>query len=281
MLNIHKIRALFKKAFTPITIMLVPHSKTRPLNLKVPFIGIFTSIILWCFGTVYIFSIAVDTFEYYKMKEKLNYYSQQFLELNATISALKKAENEFRRLFSLGSKEKVLENIDTSDNGSIDMENIKQQIKETIETVGEIKDYLHIQRDIYIATPKGFPVRGSISSNYGRREHPGSGENEFHSGIDISTNPGNPVRATADGIVSFSGWSGGSGNLVGLEHGHGFSTFYAHNRINAVKVGQKVHRGDVISYVGSTGNSTGPHVHYEIWKDGRHVNPQKYIEGKS
>ncbi len=281
MLNIHKIRALFKKAFTPITIMLVPHSKTRPLNLKVPFIGMFTSIILWCFGTVYIFSIAVDTFEYYKMKEKLNYYSQQFLELNATISALKKAENEFRRLFSLGSKEKVLENIDTSDNGSIDMENIKQQIKITVETVGEIKDYLHIQRDIYIATPKGFPVRGNISSNYGRREHPGSGENEFHSGIDISTNPGNPVRATADGIVSFSGWSGGSGNLVGLEHGHGFSTFYAHNRINAVKVGQKVHRGDVISYVGSTGNSTGPHVHYEIWKDGRHVNPKKYVEGKS
>lgn len=281
MLNIHTIKRLFKKAFTPITIMLVPHSKTRPLNLKVPFIGMFTSIILWCFGTVYIFSIAVDTFEYYKMKEKLNYYSQQFLELNATISALKKAENEFKRLFSLGSKEKVLENIDTSDSGSIDIENLKQQIKITVETVGEIKDYLHVQRDIYIATPKGFPVRGNISSNYGRREHPGSGENEFHSGIDISTNPGNPVRATADGIVSFSGWSGGSGNLVVVEHGHGFSTFYAHNRINAVKVGQKVHRGDVISYVGSTGNSTGPHVHYEIWKDGRHVNPQKYVEGKS
>lgn len=281
MLNIHKIRALFKKAFTPITIMLVPHSKTRPLNLKVPFIGMFTSIILWCFGTVYIFSIAVDTFEYYKMKEKLNYYSQQFLELNATISALKKAENEFRRLFSLGSKEKVLENIDTSDSGSIDIENLKQQIKITVETVGEIKDYLHVQRDIYIATPKGFPVRGNISSNYGRREHPGSGENEFHSGVDISTSPGNPVRATADGIVSFSGWSGGSGNLVVVEHGHGFSTFYAHNRINTVKVGQKVRGGDVISYVGSTGNSTGPHVHYEIWKDGRHVNPQKYIEGKS
>jgi murein DD-endopeptidase MepM/ murein hydrolase activator NlpD len=280
-LNIHTIKRLFKKAFTPITIMLVPHSKTRPLNLKVPFIGIFTSIILWCFGTVYIFSIAVDTFEYYKMKEKLNYYSQQFLELNATISALKKAENEFRKLFSLGSKEKVLENIDTSDSGSIDMETLKQQIRTTIETVGEIRDYLHLQRDIYIATPKGLPVRGSISSNYGKRERPGSGDYEFHSGIDISTNPGNPVRATADGIVSFSGWSGGSGNLVAVEHGHGFSTFYAHNRINAVKVGQKVHRGDVISYVGSTGNSTGPHVHYEIWKDGRHVNPQKYVERKS
>lgn len=281
MLDIHKIKVLLKKAFTPITIMLVPHSKTRPLNLKIPFIGIFISIVLWCFGTVYIFSIAVDTFEYYKMRDKLNYYSQQFLELNSTISALKKAENEFRRLFSLGSKEKVLENIDTSDSGSIDIENLKQQIIKTIETVGDIKDYLRTQRDIYVATPKGLPVSGDISSDYGRRVNPRTGERDFHSGIDISAKPGSDVRATADGIVSFSGWSGGSGNLVVLEHGFGFSTLYAHNRVNTVKVGQKVRRGDIIGHIGSTGYSTGPHVHYEIWKDGRHVNPEKYIQGRS
>ena len=281
MLDIHKIKVLLKKAFTPITIMLIPHSKTRPLNFKIPFIGIFTSIILCCFGAVYILLIAVNTFEYYRMKDKLNYYSQQFVELHSTISALKKAESEFKRLFSLGSKEKVLENLDTSDSGSIDVENLKQQITKTIETVGDIKDYLHTQRDIYIATPKGLPVQGNISSNYGKRERPGSSEREFHSGIDISTSPGDPVRATADGIVSFSGWSGGSGNLIVLEHGYGFSTFYAHNRINNVKVGQKIRRGDIIGRVGSTGNSTGPHVHYEIWKDGNHVNPQKYTERKS
>lgn len=281
MLDIHKIKGLFKKAFTPITIMLVPHSKTRPLNFKIPFIGIFTSIILCCFGVGYIFLIAVDTFEYYKMKEKLNYYSQEFLELNTTILALKRAENEFKRLFSFGSKEEVLENINTTDSGSTDMENLKQQIKKTIETVGEIKDYLHTQRDIYMATPKGLPVKGYISSDYGMRNHPMSGEEEFHSGLDISTSPGTPVRATADGIVSLSGWSGGNGNFVVLEHGHGFSSFYAHNRMNTVKVGQKVKRGDIIGYVGSTGNSTGPHVHYEIWKDGGHVNPIKYIKGRA
>jgi murein DD-endopeptidase MepM/ murein hydrolase activator NlpD len=261
--------------------MLVPHSKTRPLNLKVPFIGIFTSIVLCCFGIIYIFSIAVDTFEYYKMKEKLNYYSQQFLELKTTIIALKKAENEFKRLFSLGSKEKVLENIHTSDSGSIDIENLKQQIRKTIENVGEIRDYLHIQRDIYISTPKGLPVDGNISSYYGERKHPMSGEKEFHTGLDITASPGDPVRATADGIVSFSGWSGGSGYLVMLEHGHGFSTFYAHNRINTVKIGDKVKRGDIIGYVGSTGSSTGPHVHYEIWMDGKHVNPINYIKGRA
>jgi murein DD-endopeptidase MepM/ murein hydrolase activator NlpD len=281
MFDMHRVKRFVKKAFTPITIMIVPHSKTSPINVKVPFIGIFTSLILCCFGIVYVISIAVDTLEYYKTKEKLNYYTQQFTELNATIYALKKAEHEFKKLFSLGSKEKVLENVDTSDSGSIDMEMLKQQIRETIINVGEIREYLKTERDIYVATPKGFPVRGDISSPYGHREHPMTGKGDFHSGIDISTSPGNPVKATADGIVSFSGWSGGSGNLVVLEHGHDFSTFYAHNRRLNVKVGQKVKRGDVISYAGSTGNSTGPHVHYEIWKDGKPVNPRTYLKGRA
>jgi murein DD-endopeptidase MepM/ murein hydrolase activator NlpD len=281
MFDMHKVKRFVKKAFTPITIMVVPHSKTSPINMKVPFIGIFTSLILCCFGIVYVISIAVDTFEYYKTKEKLNYYTQQFTELNATISALKKAEHDFKSLFSLGSKEKVLENVNTSDSGSIDMEALKQQIRETIVNVGEIREYLKTERDIYVATPKGFPVMGDISSPFGYRKHPMTGRDDFHSGIDISTSPGNPVKATADGIVSFSGWSGGSGNLIVLEHGHGFSTFYAHNRKLNVRVGQKVKRGSVISYAGSTGDSTGPHVHYEIWKEGKPVNPKIYLKGRA
>jgi len=278
---LHKLKRLLKKAFTPITIMFVPHSKTRPLNIRVPFIGILISLIIWCFGTVYIFSITVNTIEYYKMKDRVDYYSQEFMELSTTMSAIRGAEKEFRRLFSLESREDVLEHIDISDSGSIDMENLKKQVQHTIENVGEIRDYLHIQRDIYFATPRGLPVEGRISSPYGKRKHPMSGEIEFHTGTDISAGSGSPVRATADGIVSFSGWSGGNGYLVVLEHGHGFSTFFAHNKKNVVEVGQKVKRGDVIGYVGTTGSSTGPHVHYEIWKDGKHVNPKQYIGGKS
>ena len=99
--------------------------------------------------------------------------------------------------------------------------------------------------------------------------------------MDISAAPGNPVTATADGIVSFSGWNGGSGNLVVIEHGFGYSTFYAHNKMTAVKVGQRVKKGDVIAYVGSTGNTTGPHLHYEVWKNGSPVNPKSFIEGRS
>jgi murein DD-endopeptidase MepM/ murein hydrolase activator NlpD len=215
------------------------------------------------------------------MREKLNYYSAQFIELHSTISSLKKAECDFRKLFSLGSKEKVLENVDTSDRGSINMEELRKQIGKTVRTVREIKAYLHAQRDIYKATPKGLPVEGYISSNYGYRMHPITGRREFHSGVDISTGLGSPVRATADGIVIFSGWSAGNGNLVVIEHGRGFSTVYAHNRKTIVRIGQTVRRGDVISYAGSTGTSTGPHVHYEVWKYGKHINPDNFLKEAS
>ena len=281
MFDIHKLKRYVKRAFTPITIMFIPHSKTEPINFKVPFIGILTSIVLCFFGVVYIISVAVSTVEYYKMQNKLNYYSQQFSEVNTSISSLKKAETEFKRLFSLGSKEKVLENLKVPDSGSLDIENLKKQITNSIESVGEIKEYLHIHRDIYLSTPKGFPVHGNISSPFGMREHPTSGAENFHTGIDLAISSRNPVRATADGIVSFSGRNGGSGNLVVLEHGHGYTTLYAHNSSLAVKIGQKVKRGDIISYSGSTGNSTGPHVHYEIWKDGKPVNPINYLKGRA
>ena len=278
----HKVRTVLKKAFTPITIMLIPHTDKKSLSIKIPSIGIFVSIILWFIGTVYVFSMAIDALEYNRMQQKLDYYSSQFMEMKSSMIALKKAEIEFRRLFSVKSKEKILESLDTSDTGSIDMESLKQEIKLSMETIGEIKDYLSQQRDLYVSTPRGWPVEGGhISSSFGSRNHPRSGDHQFHSGVDIAADPGKPVIATADGIVSFSGWSGGSGNLVALEHGFGYSTYYAHNKMLVVKVGQKVKRGDIIGYIGSTGNSTGPHVHYEVWRDSKPMDPSAYLEGRS
>lgn len=276
-----RIKLLIKKGFTPITIMFVPHSDIKALRIKVPSIGILASVILWFIGTVYVFSVAVDAFEYKRMKERVNYYSGQFLEMKTTMISLKNAETEFRRLFSFKTKERVLEGIGNSDNGSIDMESLKDQIKLSMETVGEIKDYLSQQKDIYLSTPRGWPVFGRISSSYGYREHPKTQIRDFHGGMDIAAEPGLPVKATADGIVTFAGWSGGSGNLVAIEHGFGFSTLYAHNKQVVVKVGQKIKRGDIISYVGSTGNSTGPHLHYEVWKEGKPLNPIDFIEGRT
>ncbi len=276
-----KIRRLSRKAFTPITIMLIPHSNSRHLSFKMPSIGIILSVAIWLIGSAYIVSIAVNAFEYRRMKEKLNYYSSQFAELNVTIDGLRTAETEFRKLFSLGSKEKVLENVPAFDSGSIDMNALKDQIKKTMESVKGIKEYLKEQKDIFSATPRGWPARGPITSGYGERENPVHGGPDFHSGVDISVEPGTPVKATADGVVSFAGWSGGSGNLVAIEHGFGYTTFYAHNSRVIVSVGQHVKRGEIIAYSGSTGSSTGPHSHYEIWKEGKHVNPMPYLQGRS
>ncbi|RPI35368.1 MAG: M23 family metallopeptidase [Nitrospiraceae bacterium] len=201
--------------------------------------------------------------------------------MKQAVISLNSDEAEVRRIISFRTRERILENIDTSDNGSIDMETLKYQIKSSMESVGEIKDYLSQQRDVYLSTPKGWPVAGRISSPYGYREHPKTGVGDFHTGMDIAANPGRAVKATANGIVSFAGWSGGSGNLVALEHGMGYSTFYAHNKQVVVKVGQKIKRGDIIGYVGSTGNSTGPHLHYEVWRGGKSLNPHSFIDGRS
>lgn len=277
----HKIRTVFRKAFTPVTIMLIPHSNRKAINLKVPSIGVIISILFWFIGTIYVISMAVDAFEYKRMKQNLSYYSAQFMELRSTISSLKKAEGELTRLFSFKTREQVLKNLDTTDRGSLDMDNLREQIRASMESVGEIKDFLSQQKDVFLATPAGWPVDGHVTSPFGERDHPQSGEPKFHTGIDIAAEPGTPVRSTADGIVSFSGWSGGGGNLAVIEHGFGFSTYYAHNRMVVVKVGQKVKRGDIIGYVGSTGNSTGPHLHYEIIRSGKVINPITYIQGRS
>lgn len=274
-----RVRRFTKAIFTPITVLIIPHSSVKPFRVKLPSIGLVISITLWLGLSIYIAKTAVQTEQYYEMKEKLGFYSSQFSELRTTIDALKKAEFDFRKIFALGTKDNILENMDTSDTGSIDMEIVKKEIQATMESVANIRDYLSEQRDVYRATPKGWPVEGYLSSKFGYRIHPQRKTREFHTGLDIATKPGKPVMATADGIVSYAGWSGANGNLVVIEHGFGYSTGYAHNKKIMVSVGKKVKRGDVIAYVGSTGRSTGPHVHYEVWIDRKPVNPTTYIGG--
>ena len=278
-------RALLKQALTPVTIMVIPHQDLRALNLKVPMIGLLASILLSTIGGAYVFSLALNSLKYearyHSAAEKLSYYSGQFYRWESTLAGLRRAESEFRQLFSLSSKDEVLQNADTSFTGSLDIPNLVKELKKTADSVDEIKDYLRIQKDIYLATPRGFPIPGNITSSYGSRVDPLSGEIQFHSGLDISASPGDSVRATADGVVSHSGWSQNSGFIVVLEHGCGYSTIYAHSKGNAVKVGQRIKAGDIVGYVGSTGKSTGPHVHYEVWKDGKNVNPQEYLRRRT
>ncbi len=118
------------------------------------------------------------------------------------------------------------------------------------------------------------PVSGGrISSTYGARMHPILGYLRMHAGIDIAAPYGTPIRAVAEGTVAYSGWHGGHGNYVKVNHAGGLATGYGHMSKIAARVGQKITRGQVIGYVGSTGLSTGPHLHYELFKNGASINP--------
>jgi murein DD-endopeptidase MepM/ murein hydrolase activator NlpD len=222
--------------------------------------------------------VGVNTIEYYGMKKKLSYVSSQFSELRIVMHSLKKADAEFSKLLSLKSKKNILEQADVENTGSLNIELLKKQVSETIQSVSEIRQYIEEQKNIYLSTPTGWPMMGAVNSGFGLRIHPISGGRISHSGIDIGASIGTPIKATADGIVSFSSWHNDSGNIVVLEHGHGFTTVYAHNKENRVKVGQKVKRGEVIAVSGSTGATTGPHLHYEVWKNKRPIDPASFLK---
>jgi murein DD-endopeptidase MepM/ murein hydrolase activator NlpD len=139
-----------------------------------------------------------------------------------------------------------------------------------------LKTYLEEKAAVLAATPTILPVRGLVTAGYGYRKSPFTGAREFHEGLDIAAPYGTPILATADGLVAFAGPLAAYGNVVFLDHGQGFATFYGHNSTNRVREGQRVHRGDVVAYVGTTGRTTGPHVHYEVHVHGALANPLQY-----
>jgi murein DD-endopeptidase MepM/ murein hydrolase activator NlpD len=126
-------------------------------------------------------------------------------------------------------------------------------------------------------TPSISPVRGILTDGFGGRSDPFTGEPGSHNAVDISSAVGQPVRSPADAIVVKAEWANGYGNVIYLSHGYGYSTRYGHLSSFAVQPGQRIKRGDVIGYVGSTGRSTGPHLHYEVRINGNAVNPLEYI----
>lgn len=130
-------------------------------------------------------------------------------------------------------------------------------------------------------SPEGRPIKGGwISSFFGKRTNPFSGSTEFHKGMDFAGKLGSKVYAVAGGVVTWSGPRYGYGNLVEISHGNGYVTRYGHNASNLVTVGEAVKKGQIISLMGSTGRSTGPHVHFEVLKKGRRVDPLKFVQAK-
>lgn len=159
------------------------------------------------------------------------------------------------------------------------------------DTFGVLRDLLQglesrlrfVRRDVErrealaAATPSIWPTHGWLTGTFGGRSDPFTGEPGFHQGLDLATEKGSPVYATADGVVESAAYTGDYGNLIVLKHGFGLSTRYGHLSAFAVKAGEEVKRGDVIGYVGSTGRSTGAHLHYEILANGQLINPLQLL----
>jgi murein DD-endopeptidase MepM/ murein hydrolase activator NlpD len=168
----------------------------------------------------------------------------------------------------------ALHNRDTAEKAEREMQAASEQIMQMIRQ--------YQSNNNYGGSVKGtgalqWPIHGQITSPFGGRIHPIFGTYIGHTGIDIAADYGDPVCAADSGVVIYASWMSGYGNTVMIDHGNGITTLYGHNQSLAVSEGQRVSKGQVISYAGSTGNSTGPHVHFEVRQGGSPVNPMNFL----
>lgn len=239
----------------------------------------------------------------HQQKVQLQYLRQEAeADVDALSSRLGLLQAHVMRLDALGQKLILMANIDKAefDFGSIPAlggpESASQkasnvsELSNAIEQLGLLLDnrenqliFLeglvmnkNLQKEVQ---PSGRPIlKGWLSSYYGMRTHPISGKREMHKGIDFAGEMGGSVIAVAKGVVTYAGKRWGFGNVVDIAHGNGYTTRYAHNSKILVSVGDTVEKGFQIAEIGSTGRSTGPHVHFEVLKNGRPINPVKFIQ---
>jgi len=154
---------------------------------------------------------------------------------------------------------------------------LERRVQREEESLAEVRGYLDDRTSLLRADPSIWPVRGWLTSGFGWRRNPVMGTHALHAGLDIAAPRGTPVIAPADAHVVFAGWHSAYGNLVVMDHGYGITTKYAHTSKILVEVGDRVVRGHMIARVGSTGRSTGPHLHFEVHRNGAPVNPMQFL----
>ncbi len=280
--------------------MIVPHdARGGTISFKVPALWVYTGVSLLVFAMLVVGSSLVYSsllsrrlVSYYtaiaknrEQQKVINSFSRETEKVNKAILELSDRDNELRRMLGLRSwqsKMRLPNNGWFSERlngkkGSIfdELKLADRKLQERKASLTELKGRVETVRQRFSATPSRWPLYGRIASFFGYRVFPWSG---FHSGIDIDNNYGAAIKSTADGVVTFAGWQNGYGRTVIVDHGYGISTLYGHCSRFAVKAGQPVKKGTVICYVGTTGYTTGPHVHYEVRRNDRAVNPMAYLD---
>ena len=218
-----------------------------------------------------------------RMESENQALHQKFKEVEIALSEIKeKDRNIYRKIYDM----RVNENIDSVNNEvnnftAEDIEKLIDKIEIESKSLDEVFKSAGVKdanlSSMPVLKPVGDKYVNRLASGYGSRFHPILKVNKMHKGLDFAAAAGTPIYATGNGKIKMSGYNSGYGNMVVIQHGNGYESLYAHMSKTKVRNNQKVKRGDVIGYVGSTGLSTGAHLHYEIHKDGEHVNPVMYF----
>lgn len=306
-----KPKKIKKKEYFTFMFLPGPNERVRTLSisksvLKTVFFSA-VAVLLFSLYLVYEYNDAKDKVwelqavreELMQQKAQVQNFALNILDYKRQMFLLRDLDTKLRRAVSLGPRDKAQQVLGIGGPDEFGLQNLttmggKKQdeaLKEMHEELTELKgaasrqeaslqaliEYFEDKRSLYASTPSLWPVRGWVTSPFGNRISPFSGIPTFHEGIDIAAQTGTPVVAPADGLVIRAGFGSGYGNMVEISHGYGIKTIYGHNSRLNVKAGQHVKRGDVISYVGDSGSSTGPHLHYEVRLRGLPVNPAKYM----
>ncbi len=203
----------------------------------------------------------------------------------AQMQALAQQQNlRLPKVAGLGGPVSTAENPAPNFNGTggngglaVQIAGFSREANEVANATDDLVRVLAPHLDTLAHTPSVWPVKGFLASGFGQREDPIDGEAAFHTGVDIAAPFGSPVQAPADGLVVETGWQQGYGNCIVISHGSGIATLYGHLSKILVKPGQKVKRWQKIGLVGTSGRTTGSHLHYEVHRQGRVVNPKPYL----
>jgi murein DD-endopeptidase MepM/ murein hydrolase activator NlpD len=281
------------------TIIFVPHARAKFRKLKVSHRLLFSvisvvtsSLCLSTFFSVQYFTSLSQTHELSKLRREnraLQTANEQFSKsVESLRTQLHSVEDRTRKLAIIAG----ISTLNEASQGGVgglrpadlgenpyrdDLDKMSYRSHRVEKDLSTLERKFVAQSLLLSSTPSIAPVRGILTDGFGGRSDPFTGEPGTHNAVDISSAVGQPVRAPADGIVVKSEWANGYGNVVYIAHGYGYSTRYGHLSNFAVKPGDHVKRGDVIGRVGSTGRSTGPHLHYEVRLNNNPVNPLEYI----
>jgi len=310
-MKVKKPRSARKKEY--FTFMFVPGPNARVRTLSISKSGLKTAllsllaVVIFSLYLVYEYNDVKDkVWELQSMREELMQQKAQvqgfalnMLDYKRQMFLLRDLDTKLRRVVSLGPRDRAQQVLGIGGPDELGLQNLtsmgekkqEEAIREMHQELTQLKgaasrqeaslqilmEYFEDKRSLYASTPSVWPVRGWITSPFGNRTSPFSGILKFHEGLDIAAQTGTPVMSPADGVIVKAGFSTGYGNMIEISHGYGIKTIFAHNSRLSVKAGQRIKRGEVISYVGDSGSSTGPHLHYEVRLNGLPVNPVKYM----